>query len=230
MKPVIDQPNSGEGFDWTGVMAAVATGVIFLLATAHGPNIYFTLGAFCFWIIFIAIRVRRDRNTLERWGFRTDNLRKAALIPVAVFIVAALAFAAYALARHRFQFPLHVLPLFLIYPLWAVIQQFLVLGIVVGNLAKIESLNRRPVVLVLLGTLVFGGIHLPDPILTVGTTALALLYVPLFLRDRNVLPLGVVHGWIGTLFYLWVLGRDVWAENCCSQFFSTVRVLRQPLG
>jgi hypothetical protein len=226
MKPVVDETKNGDDFDWTAVMAAVATGVIFLFATAHGPNIYFTLGAFCFWIIFIAVRVRRDRNTLERWGFRTDNLLRAALIPIAIFVVAALGFAAYAIARQRFQFPLHVLPLLLIYPLWAVIQQFLVLGIVVGNLAKIDSLKRRPILLVLIGTLVFGGIHLPDPILTVGTTALALLYVPLFLRDRNVLPLGVVHGWIGTLFYLWVLGRDVWAENCCSQFVAMVQELR----
>src|SRR6185436_16234609 len=89
-KPVVDQQKAGDDFDWTAVMAAVATGVIFLFATAHGPNIYFTLGAFCFWIIFIAVRVRRDRNTLARWGFRTDNLARAARIPLAVFIVAAL--------------------------------------------------------------------------------------------------------------------------------------------
>lgn len=25
-------------------------------------------------------------------------------------------------------------------------------------------------------------------------------------------PLGVAHGWIGTGFYLWVLGRDPWLE------------------
>ncbi len=30
----------------------------------------------------------------------------------------------------------------------------------------------------------------------------------LYLADRNVVPLGVAHGVIGALFYVWVLDRD----------------------
>ncbi len=151
------------------------------------------------------------------WGGDSawTTFREAALVPAAIFVVVTIAFAAYAVAKHQFQFPAHTLPLFLIYPIWGVIQQFLVLGILVSNLEKIGALGQKPIILVLVGALVFGAIHLPDPVLTAATTILALVYVPLFLKHRNVLPLGVVHGWIGTLFYLWVLGRDVWTENCC---------------
>jgi hypothetical protein len=34
----------------------------------------------------------------------------------------------------------------------------------------------------------------------------------IFLRWRNVWPLGICHGWLGVLFYFWVLGRDPWLE------------------
>lgn len=208
-------PSRPSGIDWVALIAALATGAIFLIATARGPNVFFTIGASVFWVTFVALRVHRNKDALVQWGFRLDNLREAALIPAVIFVFAALAFAAYAVAKHQFKFPLHTLPLFLIYPLWGVIQQFLVLGILVGNLEKIGALRQRPIILVVVGALVFGAIHMPDPVLTAGTTMLALVYVPLFLKHRNVLPLGVVHGWIGTLFYLWILGRDVWTENCC---------------
>ena len=204
-----------SGIDWVALIAALMTGVIFLIATARGPNVVFTIGATVFWLMFVALRIYRDKSALATWGFRVDNLREAARLPAVLFVVAALAFAAYALARHQFQFPAHTLLLFLLYPLWGVIQQFLVLGILVGNLETVGAIGGRPIVLVVIGAVVFGAIHLPDPVLTAGTTLLALVYVPLFLRHRNVLPLGIVHGWIAALFYLWVLGRDVWTENCC---------------
>jgi membrane protease YdiL (CAAX protease family) len=214
------QRQAEQSLDWVALIAAVATGVIFLAATARGPNVYFTLGAFVFWVAFVAWRAHRDKQALRNWGFRGDNLLAAARVPAALFVLAALAFAAYAFAKHRFQFPAHILPLFLLYPPWAVIQQFLVLGILVGNLEKIDALRRRPILLVIIGSFVFGAIHLSHPFLIVGTTLLALVYVPHFLKYRNVWPLGVVHGWIGPLFYLWVLGRDVWTENCCPDFVT----------
>ncbi|MBL8896253.1 MAG: hypothetical protein JNM84_01435 [Planctomycetes bacterium] len=99
-------------------------------------------------------------------------------------------FALYVASRGALRVPPHALFCLLLYPLWGLIQQ----------------------VLVLVGALVFGAVHLPALLLTVGTTLLALLYVPQFLRDRNVGPLGVAHGWIGTFFYLWVLERDPWLE------------------
>ncbi len=57
------------------------------------------------------------------------------------------------------HFPLHTLRLFLLYPVWGVIQQFLALGIVVTNLERIEGLRERKAVIVLLGAALFGLVH-----------------------------------------------------------------------
>ena len=49
--------------------------------------------------------------------------------------------------------------------------------------------------------------------LVVATFLLELAIVPLFLLYRNLWPLGLLHGWLGGLFYLWVEGRDLWVER-----------------
>ena len=41
-----------------------------------------------------------------------------------------------------------------------------------------------------------------------ATFLLGLAFAPLYLRYRNVWPLGLYHGWLGTLLYYQVLGED----------------------
>lgn len=147
---------------------------------------------------------------LRRWGFRSDNAKAAARTPLLLLLVATPVLALLAAALGRLALPSHVWLAFALYPLWGVIQQFLVLGIFVGNLEQIAALRDRPRALVLIGVAVFAIVHLPEPMLVPGTAALATFYVPHFLRYRNLWPLGVVHGWLGTLYFYWVLGQDPW--------------------
>ena len=114
--------------------------------------------------------------------------------------------------------PAHALLLFLIYSVWGVIQQFLMLGVVASNLERIEVLNQRKALLVLIVALIFGLIHASTPPrlntrLVVATFVLELVIVPLYLWQRNLWPLGMLHGWLGCLFYLWVENRDLWVER-----------------
>ncbi len=199
--------------DYFSLLAALATAALHLVLNSDGSNAYFIVGACLFWIGFVVFRWRRSPSMLREWGFRTDNLRAASEVPFLFFVASGVALAAYAIARGTFTVPLHLPLLMLLYPIWGVIQQFLVLGVVVSNLEKLPFFRDRRVALVVLGAAVFGGVHYPHPLLMGGTTLLALLYVPLYLRDRNLWPLGGVHGWVGSLFYLWALGIDPWVQN-----------------
>ncbi len=58
----------------------------------------------------------------------------------------------------------------------------------------------------------FGAVHVPNWPLAGATTVMGGAFAPLYLRDRTVLPLGVAHGALGALFYVWVLDRDPYAE------------------
>lgn len=196
--------------DWVALIAAAITAMIHLITVSEGANPYFVIGACVYWASFVVVRARSDRSILREWGFRADNLREASKIPLLFFVGSASALAVYAVTKGHFSFPLHAFLLLLLYPIWGITQQFIVLGIVVGNLEKVRGLGTNQTLLILTGAIVFGAIHLPNLILTAGATLLALLYVPLFLRHRNIWPLGIIHDWLGSLFYLWALNQDPW--------------------
>ena len=61
---------------------------------------------------------------------------------------------------------------------------------------------------VLITALLFGAVHLPDVPLALLCTLAGAFWTVCFLRVPNLLPLALAHGWIGTLTYAWLLGRD----------------------
>jgi hypothetical protein len=199
--------------DWLALAGVVVTIALHFVLQARGPNPYFMAGACLFWAGFVVVRARQRPGVIRAWGFRADNLARASVLPAVLFVVIAAGFAVYAHFQGHLRFPLHQLGLFLLYPVWGIIQQFLALGIVVSNLEQIDGLQQRPALVTLIAAVIFGAVHADDLRLAAGTFAIELVIVPLYLRDRNVWPLGVLHGWVGGLFYLWILNRDLWVEN-----------------
>ena len=201
--------------DWFALAGiALTIAVHFLItATTNKPNPFFIAGACLFWTIFVIVRTRQNKYALRDWGFRADNLRQAAILPALLLAVIAGVMAGYAYFHCTLRFPLHSWLLFLFYPIWGVIQQFLALAILLTNLERFPFLSRHKFVLVLFNALLFGLIHIYDRPLAAGTFFLELLIIPLYLTHRNLWPLGFLHGWLGGLFYLWVLDQDLWRET-----------------
>ena len=199
--------------DRLALTAAVVTAVLSFTPVADAPGSVFIVGACLFWAVFVAIRAWQHPGVFRAWGFRADNLLEASVLPVGVLVAGMGCLATLGSLRGTFRFPAHALPLFLVYPVWGVIQQFLMLGVVASNLERIDALGRRKVLIVLLVALIFGLIHVSNRRLIVATFVLELLIVPLYLWQRNLWPLGVLHGWLGGLFYLWVENRDLWVER-----------------
>jgi hypothetical protein len=199
--------------DRFALLAAVTTAVLSFTPVADMEGSVFIIGACLFWAAFVLVRAWQDRDVFRRWGFRADNLLRASVMPAVVFALGAAGLAAYAWHEDRLRFPPHQLLLFLVYPVWGFFQQMLMLGIFTQALEEVDALRRRPALLVLIVALVFGLIHAQNLKLVVATFVLELLIVPLYLRHRNLWPLGVLHGWLGGLFYLWVLNRDLWVER-----------------
>jgi hypothetical protein len=207
------EPSADARPDWVALAGAALTVALHFVLQARGPSLAFIVGACLFWACFVAVRAHRDTGVFRRWGFRTDNLAGASLGPALLFVFVAGCFALYAAWRGAIAFRPHALWLFLLYPFWGLIQQFVALAIVVSNLEKFPRLGQRRVLVLLAGAVLFGLVHAPDPLAVAATFALELALIPLYLRWRNLWPLGVVHGWLGGLFYLWILERDLWAEH-----------------
>ena len=191
------------------VAAVVATGLLFLLFKSLRLQGVFVPIAAGFWIGFLWYHARRDRSVLRVWGFRLDTLWPAFQAVTALSLPAAGIMALVGASQGTLRFPLHAWVLMALYPIWGVVQQFLVQALLVRNLEG--SLPKCGLFLV--GSCLFAIVHVPETPLMLATFGLGLVYVPLYLRHRNLWPLGLYHGWLGTLFYLWVLGRDPWVET-----------------
>ncbi len=57
-------------------------------------------------------------------------------------------------------------------------------------------------------TVLFAVVHLPFVELTLATTVLGGVFTAIYLKWRNLWPLGLWHGWLAALFYLWFLRLD----------------------
>jgi membrane protease YdiL (CAAX protease family) len=100
----------------------------------------------------------------------------------------------------------------LIYPLWGIVQQFLVIGLVAGNLQHVKAGKLPAFVIIGITALLFGFVHYPDRWLMLGTFVMSLVYGFIFLQERNLFVLGLIHGWLGGLFYYTVVDRDPFME------------------
>jgi uncharacterized protein len=196
-------------------VALVAIGVTVaghLTLQNAGPNFLFIALACIFWSGYVAARGIADPGLFRRWGFRFDNLASATLLPMLLFFTGAAGLAAWGLIAGQLRFPTGSWLLFLVYPIWGIVQQFLTLGVFFQSLERMVRASS-PFIPAIVSAALFSAVHAPDVEVMIGTFLLELLLIPLFMRHRNLWPLGVVHGWLGALLYTLVLGRNVLEEG-----------------
>jgi hypothetical protein len=194
---------------WFEIAAVLLSAGLHLVSTLllgwHGVDVVLLGGG---WLGYLVWRARTP-GALADLGLRREGLRPCLRDVGAVLAVGIGVIAAIGAGRGTLVFDAHVLPLLLLYPLWGIVQQLLVLGIVVGNA---QALGAPHWLLVAIAAPGFAAVHVPDWPLCAATFALGVVCCVLFLRWRNLWPLGVLHGWLGAVFYRWVLDRDPWAE------------------
>jgi len=196
---------------WLEFLAVVTTGLLHLVFKSLGAKGLFIALASVSWIGYIVCRVRQDSSLWVKWGFQTKNLSSSFLLPTGIFVIGVSLMAWYGLANGRVLWQGHILLLLLLYPLWGILQQFLVQTLGVANLMALFP-TQGWMVAMPVGIVLFAVIHFPNGLLMLATGLMAALFIPCYLRDRNLWPLGLYHGWLGTFFYLWVLGKDPWID------------------
>lgn len=168
---------------------------------------WFIVPAVAGWAAYVGYLARTDPRTWDRLGLRQEGLRQTAAAVGGLLLVTLPPLFLWGLWTDApFSWTLGVS--FLLYPLWGLIQQMLVQGMVTGPLA--QRLPQAPAVV--LSSLLFGLVHVTEPLLVPATFALGLVLAPLWLRWRNLWPLALAHGWIGAVAYVAVLHRDPIAE------------------
>jgi membrane protease YdiL (CAAX protease family) len=164
------------------------------------------------WATYVVYQNQKVGGILNYWGFRRDNFVKVTLSILPFGAVFILIFFIVGYYQGTLTITWHVIPILILYPIWGIIQQFLVIGLVAGNLQDLQKFKLNKFVIILFTAILFGVLHYPYYWLMVGTFILALLYGFIYLKERNVYAMGLFHGGLGALFFYTVVGRDPFEE------------------
>ncbi|MGM0505117.1 MAG: CPBP family glutamic-type intramembrane protease [Bacteroidota bacterium] len=198
---------------WFEILAVVFTGIFkFLFVNVLELQFLFITLSILFWGFYIIYRKKKNKNILKYWGFTQTNFFKAfKMAGLFAFILIGI-FTANAVFNHYQLFNIHLLYVLLLYPVWGLIQQFMMMSLILGNLNDMSSKKVPQIVYIFITSILFSAVHFPSIILMIITFILALYYSQIFLRYRNLYALGFFHGWIGSFFYYYVLNLDSWEE------------------
>ncbi|NOS93849.1 MAG: CPBP family intramembrane metalloprotease [Cyclobacteriaceae bacterium] len=164
------------------------------------------------WGSYILWQRKHHPDRIIQWGFRTDNWWSVSKRVLPFALLAISSFLVIGLLNNSIQWTWHIVPILLIYPLWGILQQFLVIALVAGNLQDLDEHKQRSGSIIFITSLLFAIVHYPHAWLMGGTFLLALFYGYIFLKERNIYVLGILHGWLGALFFYTVLNRDPFSE------------------
>ena len=101
------------------------------------------------WVGYAIYRSIKVKGLAYHWGFRTDNLGSRALQRVYAFAlisIVLLCVVGYFLKTINLQW--HMIFVLLLYPLWGIIQQFLLIGIVSGNLQDMKRMRLNKTLII----------------------------------------------------------------------------------
>jgi len=184
----------------------------FLLMDWLNWRLPFIVTACLFWIGYVFFKQKKNKGILKYWGFTKDRFFKTffELLPFAVIVIILFYFLGDHLGTNILNW--HILPILLIYPIWGIIQQFIIVGLIARNLKDLQRVEIPEIVIVLITAIVFAIVYYPFNLLIIGTFFLAIVYSILYLRGRNLIVLGIYHGWIGAIFFYTILGRDPFEE------------------
>jgi hypothetical protein len=172
----------------------------------------FILTIILFWGVYVFLRNRKFNGILNYWGFQKESFEQAFKLVLPFGLFACFSCFVIGYFNSTLNMTWHIIPILLIYPIWGMVQQFLLISLVAGNLNDLKSTNLNTHFVVFISAFLFGAIHYPFPWLMVGTFFLAIFYGYIFLRVRNLFVLGLFHGWLGAIFFYTVVGRDPFEE------------------
>ncbi|MEP2935876.1 MAG: CPBP family intramembrane glutamic endopeptidase [Gilvibacter sp.] len=201
------------------LMAVLITAVgKFVLMDWLNYRFFYVAAAIVFWSGYVIFKSKRLPGILSHWGFSKATFKQAfkVVIPFAVFAV--ISFFTVGAIRGSLTLTWHILPILISYPLWGVIQQFLVIGLVAGNLNDMKRVKVPKWIVIGITALLFAVVHFPSTWLMASTFVLALFYGYVYLKVKNLYVLGLFHGVLGALFYYTVLGEDPFARIFLSLF------------
>lgn len=195
------------------ILGVVLTGIgKFVFVDYLNWRLSFVLVTIIVWSAYVFYRFKKDKYTLKDWGFRTDNFKSISKFLIPFVVISMILFLVIGYLQGTINLSWHIIPLLITYPIWGSIQQFLTIALLAGNLKDLKSTKINKTLIIFITAVFFSIVHYPVGWLMAGTFVLALFYGYVYLKVKNIYALGVVHGWLGAIFYYTVVNQDPFAD------------------
>jgi uncharacterized protein len=195
------------------IIAILASGILkFTIMDWLGMRAFFILGICLIWTVYILFRHKYDKDILKEWGFTGEHFLPSMLRLLPVLLISVAVSVIYGEIVNGITFSWQIIPIFFLYPIWGVFQQYLMLGLVAENLTNHKRVNLNKFSLMLVTSALFSMIHFPDYFLMIYVFGLETVFFIIWSKWKNLWAIGLVHGWIGTFLLFFVSGRDLWSE------------------
>ncbi|MFT6964128.1 MAG: hypothetical protein ACJAWV_003869 [Flammeovirgaceae bacterium] len=172
---------------WFEIIAVAITAIgKFIFMDFLKWKLPFILTVMLFWGIYMFLRKRELNGILNYWGFQKSSFGRAFKMILPFGLVAFIACFIIGYFNNTLNLSWHIIPILLIYPIWGMVQQFLLISLVAGNLSDLKSQKLNSHFVVFISAFLFGVIHYPFPWLMSGTSLLAIFYGYVFLKVRNL--------------------------------------------
>jgi hypothetical protein len=198
---------------WLEILAVIITGLLkFVLVDWLHLHFLYIIGACLFWIVFIFKKYKNDRSVLKRWGFQRNNLKKSLLYLLPFALIGIAGIIIYGIVVKATFLNWHIIPIFIFYPAWGIIQQFMIAGLIAGNLKTVNSLKINNLHITLLVSLLFSLVHYPSIPLMIYAFIMEFVFLRVYFKWQNLWSLGLYHGWVSSFFLFFVSERDLLNE------------------
>jgi len=155
--------------------------------------------------LYVAFCTFRRSNFLEETGLNLDSIVPSAKLTLIYSLPFTLGiFLLYPFTDNP-RPPMHFYLLFLLYPIWGIIQQFMFQSFLQARLLRLGCGKAS----ILIAAVVFAFAHWPSKKLVPAAFLAGLFFSFTFFKHRNIIPIGIAHGILGALFYQFILGKDV---------------------
>ena len=202
--------NNLEQFE---ILAVVLSAILkFIFVDWLDWRAFYITGICLCWLGYIFYRINTKEGTLSLWGFKKEGFKQTVFILAPFIFLSIIASILYSNLNNKLFFTWQIIPIFFLYPLWGIIQQLLILGIFSHNLVSVLEIKINRYVIIFLISGLFSLIHYPDFLLMGFTFIMELVFITVYLKWRNLLPIGIAHGWIATFLLYYVMERNLWAE------------------
>ena len=168
-------------------------------------KIVFILPTMMLCIMYVYFLFATEPNILKEFGLRIDNIIPTTKLTAILFLPFMIILLLWGFINGFKIPPFTFYVSILFYPLWGVIQQFIFQSFFHTRLIKLGTAPLS----ILLVAFTFAVVHLPSIKLVFITFIGGLISSFIFLKQPNIIPLGISHGILGAIYYYLILEKDV---------------------